>query len=89
MNKRFVFFYALISTTIIILALLIVNYMDKIKKIDKEEKLKEEIKNIEKFIQDNKIKKVIKVKMTETGKIAEMTINEYLKGANSGTLNLK
>ena len=80
MNKRFVFFYALISTTLIILTLFTVNYLDKIKKMNNEEKLKEEITNIKKYIQDNKIKESIKVKITETGKVKEMTINEYLMG---------
>ena len=47
---------------------------------EKENKNKHEIIQITKYIEDNKIKDNIKVKITSTGEIKELTVNEYLKG---------
>ena len=55
--------------------------MDKtLIKEDNEEKNKEELYNITKYIQDNKIKDKIKIKITSTGEVREIEVNEYLKG---------
>lgn len=81
MNKRFVFFYAVICVILLIVAIYVANYLDKVKyKAMQEEQNKQDINQITKYIEDNKIKDVIKVKITSTGKVEELTVSEYLKG---------
>ena len=77
MNKRFVFFYAFFCCIVVIL---FITYGIN---LDKEENLKEN-NNVEKNIKFDEIKidtgQKIKVKITDTGKIEEMTVSEYLVG---------
>lgn len=81
MKKRFVFFYAFICIVLLISSIYIANYLDKIKLKEQEIKNnKEELSQIKKYIVDNKIKDTIKIKITSTGEIKELTVNEYLKG---------
>lgn len=81
MKKRFVFFYAFTCIILLIGSIYIVNYLDKIKRKEVEiEQKKEEINKITKYIEDNKVKDVIKLKITNTGEIRELTVNDYLKG---------
>ena len=57
------------------------NILDKINKKEEEvQQNKQELNNITKYIQDNKIKENIKLKITATGQIKEISVNEYLKG---------
>lgn len=81
MLKRFVFFYAIISVVLITSVIYIANHLDKV--LDNEEKIeenKEELNQITKYIKDNKIKDTIKLKITSTGEVKELSVNEYLKG---------
>lgn len=81
MNKRFVFFYAVICVVLLVSSIYVAKYLDKV--YEKEENVKqnkEEINKITKYIEDNNIKDVIRVKITSTGEIKELTVNEYLKG---------
>lgn len=81
MNKRFVFFYAFLCVSLLGISIYFTNFLDKaIKKETEIKEDKEELKQITKYIEDNKIKDVIKVKITDTGEIKEMTVNDYLKG---------
>lgn len=57
------------------------NYLDKVKKNEQEIKdNKKEINKITKYIEDNKVKEVIKLKITDTGEIKELSVSDYLKG---------
>ena len=59
----------------------IANIMDKeIKKEDEITKKQEELNKITKYIEDNNIKDVIKVKITSTDEILELSVSDYLKG---------
>ncbi len=81
MNKRFVFFYAFICIILLASSIYTANYLDKVQEKEQEERQnKEEIHQITKYIEDNKVKDIIKVKITSTGEIKEMTVNDYLKG---------
>ncbi len=81
MNKRFVFFYAFVSALLLGASIYIATHLDKAQAEDEKEKQnKQEIVQITKHIEDNKIKDNIKVKITSTGEIKELTVNEYLKG---------
>lgn len=81
MKKRFVFFYAFICVILLGISIYTANYLDKVKEEEKEKQNnKEELIRITKYIEDNKIKDVIKVKRTDSGEIHEISVNEYLKG---------
>lgn len=81
MNKRFVFFYAIVSLILLMLAIYVANNLDKARQEQiTAKKNKEEINQITKYIEDNKIKDVIKLKITSTGEVKEVTVGEYLKG---------
>jgi len=81
LDKRFVFFYAVICMLLLGISIYIANNLDKAQEEqEKENKNKHEIIQITKYIEDNKIKDSIKVKITSTGAIKELTVNEYLKG---------
>lgn len=57
------------------------NYLDKVKKNEQEIKdNKKEMNKITKYIEDNKVKEVIKLKITDTGEIKELSVSDYLKG---------
>lgn len=81
MRKRFVFFYACFCLILTSIFVYYANLLDKAKDTKlKEEETKEKITNITKYIEDNNIKDVIKVKITSTGEIKEMTVYDYLLG---------
>ena len=81
MNKRFVFFYAIICGLLVIISIYVAIYLDKIKIAEKEIKERQqELNQITKYIEDNSIKEVIKIKITSTGELKELTVSEYLKG---------
>ena len=81
MNKRFVFFYAFICLILLSYSVYVASSLDKAQVEDKKQKQnKQEIDIITKYIKDNNIKDFIKVKITSTGEIKEVTINDYLKG---------
>ena len=81
MDKRFVFFYAVICMLLLGISIYIANNLDKAQtESEKEQQNKQERIQIVKYIEDNKIKNNIKVKITSTGEIKELTVNEYLKG---------
>ena len=81
MNKRFVFFYAFFCICLFAIATYFAVFLDKVK--DKQRDIqnnKEQIAKITKYITDNKIKDTIKIKITDTGEIKEITVSNYLKG---------
>jgi len=81
LNKRFVFFYAFICVVLLCISIYTANFLDKIK--DKEHEIeqnKQELNQITKYIEDNKVKDVIKLKITSTGEIKEIKVSDYLKG---------
>ena len=81
MKKRFVFFYAFICLCLVVSSIYVANILDKAKL--KEQKIaenKQELNNIRKYIDDNKIKEVIKLKITSTGEVQEISVSDYLKG---------
>lgn len=81
MNRRFVFFYACICTGILVSLIFVTNYMDKMHKAKgKSKSLKEDLNQISKYIEDTKIKERIKIQLTGTGEIKEVSVNDYLKG---------
>jgi len=81
LNKRFVFFYACICFVLLGISIYTENYLDKVKdKEDEKQKIKKELNQITKYVEDNKIKDVIKIKRTASGKIQEISVSDYLKG---------
>ena len=81
MNKRFVFFYAIFSAFLIGFLIYIAVQVDKDEeKINKENEIKKQIDTTFKYIEDNKIKDKIKVKISSTDEILEMSVSDYLKG---------
>lgn len=81
MNKRFVFFYALICVIILGISIYTANYLDKAKEREENaQQNKEKLNQITKYIEDNKNKDVIKLKITSTGEIKKISISDYLKG---------
>lgn len=81
MKKRFVFFYALVCITLLIVSIYIANCLDKAKfKEQQADENKKELYKITKCIEDNKVKDVIKIKITSTGEIKEISVSDYLKG---------
>lgn len=80
LSKKLVFFYALIMILAIILLIYSLNKMDKAINIYLEqEKEEEEINKIKEYITALPVD-TIKVKITATGEIKEMNINDYLIG---------
>lgn len=81
MKKRFVFFYAFFTVSIVAFIVLYTFKLDKIakEKVEQEE-IKNELEGITKYIKNNKIGETIKIKMKATGKVKEITISDYLKG---------
>lgn len=80
MKRRFVFFYAIFTILIIISFIFIAYYMDKAAKESKKEEIKQNLEEIKKYVKDNKIPDMVRVKITKTGEVKTMTVNEYLKG---------
>lgn len=81
MKKRFVFFYACICFVLFGISIYTANYLDKVKdKEGEKQKTKKDLNQITKYIEENKIKDVIKLKRTNSGKIQEISVSDYLKG---------
>lgn len=81
LNKRFVFFYAFVCVILLCISIYVAKYLDKIKLEENQIKQnKEELVQITKYIKDNTIKDMIKIKITSTGEIKELAVSEYLKG---------
>lgn len=81
MRKRFVFFYAIVSVVLVVTGVFLAIKMDKINKKSKEEIDKtNELNAITKYLKENNVKDIIKVKITSTGEIKEMKVSDYLKG---------
>ncbi len=89
MRKKFVFFYALILTTLLLLTLFLANKMDK----KKENGTNTKVENLNIYNEKNNVgsiklgsKKVnalkdkVKIKISSTGEIKTLTISEYIKG---------
>ena len=81
LNKRFVFFYACICIVLLCMSVYVANYLDKTK-LEQEgiNQNKQELVQITKYIKDHSIKDKIKVKITSSDKVEEITVSEYLKG---------
>lgn len=81
MDKKHVIYYAffciLIVISLIISMLVIKSWEDKERE---KEHIQEEIDKVKKYQLENKVPKEIKVKITKTGEIVTMDIDEYLKG---------
>lgn len=81
MKKWFVFFYAFFTVSILSFFILYTLKLDKVtKEKEKQEETKKELEGITKYIKNNKIGETIKIKMTSSGEVKEITINDYLKG---------
>lgn len=81
LNKKFVLFYAFFAGLLVIALIISCIYIKKAE--EKEEKEKTEVKEekkIEEYIEKNKEIKTIKVKMTKSNKVVEMSMTDYLKG---------
>lgn len=81
MNKKYIVYYAvfciLIMLFLIVSMLAIKNWEDK---NNENEKIKDEIEEIKKYQLENKVPKDIRVKITKTGEVVTMDIDDYLKG---------
>lgn len=78
LKNRFVFFYAFFCFILVVLFITYGKNLDK-----KDENNENEEKNEkQEIVENNKIKsgEIIKVKLTESNEIVEMTVNEYLVG---------
>lgn len=81
MNKKYIVYYA-VFCILVVVSLLI--SMFAIKKWEDEneenEKVQQEIDKVKKYQLENKVPKEIKVKMTKTGEVVTLDIDDYLKG---------
>lgn len=81
MRKWFVFFYAFVTVTILTIGIFYTLKLDKaIKEEVKQSEIKNELEGITKYIKKNKMTDTIKVKITSTGEVNEISISDYLKG---------
>lgn len=81
MKKRFVFFYAFFCIILLAITIYIARLMDKkLDELKKIESVKKKTNNTIKYINDNKIKDKVKVKMASTNKVVEMSVSDYIKG---------
>lgn len=80
LNNKLVFFYVLILVLVISILITSFNKMDKVIEIYEEEKeIENEIQEIKEYMTSLPTK-TIKVKITSTGEIKSMDINDYLIG---------
>lgn len=80
MNKKIICIYAIfcfVILTLIVISLLAIKSWEK---NDKEKNVKDEIEKVKEYELKNKAKRDIKVKLSKTGEVVTMDIDEYLKG---------
>lgn len=80
MNKKILMYYTVFCVVILILLIISLLVIKKWEEEDKEKKIKEEIEKVQDYEFKNKVPKEIKVKITKTGKVLTMDVDEYLKG---------
>ena len=83
--KKFVFFYAFVLTGVLLGSLFVMNNLDKKEtNMSGEEEQKENIKEEEKGklinLKVKEIKDKIKIKISSTGEIRELSVSDYIKG---------
>jgi len=80
LNKKILIYYTVFCVVILILLIISMLVIKKWEEDDKEKKLKEEVEKVKEYELKNKVPKEIKVKITKTGEVVTMDIDEYLKG---------
>jgi len=80
LNKKIAMYYTVFC--ILILSVLIISMLviKKWEDGDKEVKIQEEIQKVKEYELENKVPKEVKVKISKTGEIITMDMDEYLKG---------
>lgn len=80
MNKKILVcytFFCIVIMSILIISMFIIK---KWENEDKEKKIGEELEKVKKYELKNKVPKDIKVKISKTGEVITMDVDEYLKG---------
>lgn len=80
LNKKILIYYTIFCITTLILIIISLLVIKKWEEDDKEKKIEKEIEKVKEYEFKNKVPKDIKVKMTKTGEVVTMDIDEYLKG---------
>lgn len=80
MNKRILIYYTVFCVVMLIMLIISMLVIKKWEEEDKEKKVEEEIEKVKEYEFKNKVPKEIKVKITKTGEVKTMDIDEYLKG---------
>lgn len=80
MNKKIAMYYTVFC--ILILSVLIISMLviKKWEDDDEEKKIQEEIQKVKEYELENKVPKEVKVKISKTGEIITMDMDDYLKG---------
>ncbi|MDD2627694.1 MAG: stage II sporulation protein D [Clostridia bacterium] len=81
MNKKLIMYYAFFCTlTLIIIIIFLIN----IKRWEQEkqitEKIEKEIEEVKKYDKENKVSRTIRLKISNTGEVQTIDMDEYLKG---------
>ncbi len=80
MNKKIIYIYAAFCFVILTLAIFSMIIIKKWENEDKDKKIEEQIEEVKEYELKNKVPKDIKVKITKTGEVQTLDIDEYLKG---------
>lgn len=80
MIKKIIGIYAAFSFTILALLITSMIVIKRWEKNNKEKKIEEEIEKVKEYELKNKVKRDIKVKISKTGEVVTMDIDDYLKG---------
>ncbi len=81
MNKKLIVYYAVFCALIVFILLISMFVIKKWEDKDKKDnEVKEEIEKVKEYEKKNKVPQNIRLKITKTGEIVTMDIDEYLKG---------
>lgn len=80
MNKKIIVIYAVFSFAILSISIISMLVIKKWEAEDKEKTIKEEIEKVKEYELENKVPKEIRLKITKTGEVVTLDIDEYLKG---------
>lgn len=80
MNKKVLIYYTIFCVVILILLIISMFIIKKWEEEDIEKNINNEIEKVKDYELKNKVPKDIKVKISKTGEIITMDIDEYLKG---------
>lgn len=80
MNRKIAMFYTVISLAILFMAIISLVMIKKWESENKEQNIQNQIEKVKEYQLKNKVPKEIKIKLTKTGEIITLDIDDYLKG---------